>query len=145
MKNKLDHTYLARSIGLINPKVPEFINKETTIYEAANKLAHSNVGAMLVLDENDNLAGIFTERDIVKKVITNNIPFSNKASEVMTTDPISIEMTTPIGFALQLMTEGGFRNLPIVDVDNNPIGVISIKDIMDEFVRTFVIDAENLV
>ena len=56
------------------------------------------------------------------------------------TSPVSIQMTTPIGFALQLMSQGGFRHLPITDDAGVAIGMVSIKDIIDELVRKFIID-----
>ncbi len=139
MKKKLDHTYLAGSIGLINPREAILLSETTSIEHAISSLNISTGGAVLVVDDTERLSGIFTERDIIRKVLSNKIPFSKPISEVMTHNPSTIQMTTPIGFALQLMTEGGFRNLPITDENNYPIGIISIKDIMDEFVRSFVL------
>jgi signal-transduction protein with cAMP-binding, CBS, and nucleotidyltransferase domain len=139
MKKKLDHTYLSSSIGLINPKEAPLFSHTISIQDSIDALNQCTGGAILLIDESEMLSGIFTERDVIKKVLPANLPFSAMVSEVMTKDPITIEMTTPIGFALQLMSQGGFRNLPIVDENKYPIGVVSIKDIMDELVRSFVL------
>lgn len=138
MNKKLDHSYLAGSIGLLNPREPILIKPERTIAEAIDALGLSQGGAILIVDEDEKLLGIFTERDIIKKVLKEKIPFSDSISSIMTSNPASIEMTSPIGFALQLMSEGGFRQIPIVDQTGFPIGIVSIKDILDEFVRSFV-------
>jgi signal-transduction protein with cAMP-binding, CBS, and nucleotidyltransferase domain len=139
MTKKLDHTYLSGSIGLINPKEAILLSEKCPIQDAINALNSCTGGAILLIDETDHLSGIFTERDVIRKVLPANIPFDTEVSEVMTRNPTTIDMTTPIGFALQLMTQGGFRNLPITDDTKTPIGVVSIKDIMDEFVRSFVL------
>jgi signal-transduction protein with cAMP-binding, CBS, and nucleotidyltransferase domain len=139
MTKKLDHTYLSGSIGLINPKEAILLSESSSIQDAILGLNSCTGGAILTVDESQQLSGIFTERDVIRKVLPAKMPLDTKVSEVMTRNPITIEMTTPIGFALQLMTQGGFRNLPITDETKTPIGIVSIKDIMDEFVRSFVL------
>jgi signal-transduction protein with cAMP-binding, CBS, and nucleotidyltransferase domain len=138
MTKKLDHTYLSGSIGLINPKEASILHESKTIKFAIEALNACSCGAILLVNDQEHVSGIFTERDVIKKVLSGSMCFETPISEVMTKNPITIEMTTPIGFALQLMTDGGFRNLPITDGNRFPIGVVSIKDIMDEFVRTFI-------
>jgi predicted transcriptional regulator len=58
--------------------------------------------------------------------------------EFMTPDPISERADVSLAFALNLMSNGGFRHIPIVDQDKMPIGVVSVKDVVDHIVRTMV-------
>ncbi len=140
MTRNLDNTYLSSSIGLLNPVDPILIESNSSLDEAIDLLKSSNGGAILVVDSDEKLMGIFTERDVLKKVVKNNLSYLQPLSQIMTKNPVSIQMTTPIGFALQLMSQGGFRHLPITDEAGVAIGMVSIKDIIDELVRKFIID-----
>ncbi len=109
---------------------------ETTVIEAARQMAQSSVGAVLVCDA-DRLVGIFTERDVLYRVVARGLdPARTKLAQVMTRDPYVIEPRTPLGYALILMQEKGFRHLPVLE-HGKPVGVVSARTAMDPDLEEF--------
>jgi CBS domain-containing protein len=89
----------------------------------------------LIVDGGGRLEGIFTERDCLIKVIGLEGDLSSPVSKYMTKHPISERPEASLAFVLNLMSNGGFRHVPIVDQDNMPIGIVSIKDVVDYIVK----------
>lgn len=101
---------------------------ETSVREAARTMAAANVGSLLVVDREGRLQGIFTERDALVRVIAKGLdPDATRLAAVMTSDPQTIHADRPLGHALHLMFEGGFRHVPVVE-DGKPVGMISARD-----------------
>ena len=95
--------------------------------DAAKRMAERGVGAVVVLT-GERLAGILTERDILKAVATGFEPDS-RVSDWMTRHPETIESDDTTDHAAALMIHGGFRHLPVVD-DGEIKGILSIRDLM---------------
>jgi CBS domain-containing protein len=93
----------------------------------AEKMVTREVGAVLVLD-GDRLAGILTERDVLRAV-ARGIRDDAVVSDFMTTDPDTIEPDETTEHAATLMMHGGFRHLPVVE-DGEVVGILSIRDLM---------------
>ena len=107
----------------------------TSIGEAALVMKEHRIGCVLVEVEG-KLVGIFTERDILTKLVgTGYDPAKVKVDGVMTRDPETLTPDDPIAFAMRLMSVGGFRHVPLVDADRRPIGILSIKDIVEYLVE----------
>ncbi|MCB0317831.1 MAG: CBS domain-containing protein, partial [Bdellovibrionales bacterium] len=105
----------------------------------------NNVGCVLVCDSNDILLGIFSERDYLTKVYNRGIDENTaKISDFMTKDPLTIAPDSPIAFGLSIMAHGGFRHLPITDPDGMAIGIVSVRDMMDYIVSTFMDEVLSL-
>ena len=101
--------------------------RNTHVREAAQTMFREHVGAMLVV-ERDRLVGIFTERDALFRVLARGLdPDHTPLSKVMTSHPVTITPDKPLGHALHLMFEGGFRHVPVVR-DGKPVGVVSARD-----------------
>jgi CBS domain-containing protein len=95
------------------------------------------VGAVLVMHEH-RLAGIFTERDALFRVIAEGRdPAATRLEDVMTANPRTIAPDRPFGHALHMMHEGGFRHVPVVDGDA-PLGVVSARDALGPELEAFV-------
>ncbi len=98
-----------------------------SVREAAKLMSENHIGALLVMDEG-RLAGIFTERDALNRVLAEGREAdSTPLSEVMTRDPVTLSPQTAATQALRLMGEVGFRHLPVVENDK-VYGVISLRD-----------------
>jgi len=98
-----------------------------TVQEAAVRMKEAHVGAILVV-EDGQLLGIFTERDALNRVLAENRPARTVVlSEVMTPDPVTIGADRPLGHALHMMFEGGYRHVPVV-ASGAPIGMVSARD-----------------
>ncbi|TXG94961.1 MAG: CBS domain-containing protein [Rhodocyclaceae bacterium] len=98
-----------------------------TVREAAIRMAEAKVGAMLILDHG-KLTGIFTERDILNRVVAKRLdPDATPLSQVMTSDPRTISADKPLAHALVMMDEGGYRHVPVMD-NGQPVGMVSARD-----------------
>jgi len=111
------------------------------IATVSEKMGSLNEGAVLVFDQN-RLAGIFSERDLLRKVISKGMnPASVKVEDVMTRNPITVTTETHVRDCVRLVREKGFRHLPVVDDKGTPVGIISTRDFLQ-----FIVDAlENLI
>lgn len=123
--------------------VPDVIGKqnlilvkaETTVREAAKLMATHKIGAVMIGDET-NLIGIFTERDLAFKVVAaGRDPEGIRLSEVMTRDPDTLRPEDTAHDALQRMSQGGYRHLPVVDDSGRVVGMVSIRDIYAAVLR----------
>ena len=127
---------LSESIGSIGLKDPLTIAPTATLQNCLDTMQKHRVGSLLITDENDKLVGIFTERDFLLKVIGKISDLSSRSvGEFMTKDPVRERPEASLAFALSVMSHGGFRHVPIVDQDDVPIGMISVKDVVDYLVE----------
>jgi CBS domain-containing protein len=108
----------------------------TTVYECIALMDDHGVGSIVVMDD-DELAGIFTERDYMSSIALEGRSSKTTAVEdVMTTDVTTVQPDRPLEECLQLMTEFRFRHLPVVDEDKSLLGLISIGDCVKQIVDT---------
>jgi CBS domain-containing protein len=128
--------------SIIEDQKPVTANAEITVAAAARLMKERRVGAILVLKEG-KLAGIFTERDALFRVIAEGRdPAGTRIAEVMTANPRTITPDRPFGHALHLMYEGGFRHVPVVD-DGRPLGVVSSRDALGPDLKQFIADLDT--
>ncbi len=103
------------------------IEPGTTVAEAATMMGARKVGAALVTSEG-KLAGIFTERDIVKALAAHFDAAGHPVEQWMTSQPQTVTTSQTENDALDMMLSSGFRHLPVVD-DDDLKGIISIRDV----------------
>jgi CBS domain-containing protein len=105
------------------------IHPQATVYEALERMAEYDVGALLVLEEG-RLVGIFSERDYARKIILmGRASRETLVHEVMTTDLVMTSPEATVGECMALMTEHRIRHLPVMD-KGQLAGVISIGDVV---------------
>jgi CBS domain-containing protein len=109
---------------------------EQTVAEAVAIMRQHRVGYVLVC-QGGRVEGIFTERDLLRRVLAEGRPLSAPLSEVMTRDPVTVQAGEPIGQVVGRMQEGGYRHLPVVDCVGRPVGVLSVKRIVQYVVEHF--------
>lgn len=115
-----------------------------SVAEAADRMGQKKVGCILVVKEG-RLVGICSERDIIQKVLcTGADPKSVRVEEIMTPDPECLQPSDSVAFALNLMHIGGYRHVPLVTEDHEPVGIVSVKDIVDHIVEHFPEEVYNL-
>ncbi|WP_421994991.1 cyclic nucleotide-binding/CBS domain-containing protein [Reyranella sp.] len=103
-------------------------SEETTVQEACAAMRDAQAGTVLVTDGNGRLAGIFTGRDAVGRVLAEGRPAATTAlGEVMTRDPLTLKPEQTAIDALRLMWDGGFRHVPLVR-EGRIMGVVSRGD-----------------
>jgi len=103
------------------------VDSGATLTEAARQMTGRTVGAALVF-EGERLAGILTERDVLRAVAERRVE-SSTAGEWMTRHPETVEPTDSTSTAATLMIHGGFRHLPVVE-GATVVGIVSIRDLM---------------
>jgi CBS domain-containing protein len=109
------------------------IDAERTVLEAARFMMEHHIGALPVL-RNGELVGIFSERDVMNRVVAvGRMPGTTKVSEVMTANPKAVSVDETIENCLFLMREFGFRHLPITD-GKELKGLVSSRDILLRYV-----------
>ncbi|HET9763862.1 MAG TPA: CBS domain-containing protein [Casimicrobiaceae bacterium] len=110
---------------------------DSTVAAAARLMKKKNVGAVLIVDHDGRIAGIFTERDALFRVTAEGRdPKETRLSEVMTPHPRTIDPDRPFAHALLMMYDGGFRHVPVVERDR-PIGVVSARDALGPELQEF--------
>lgn len=101
-----------------------------TIAEVSATLAGRHIGAVLVLDSAGQLMGILSERDIVASLARHGMDtLSMTAAQLMTANPTTATPATTVQQAMEIMTSGRFRHLPVMD-GGALVGVVSIGDIV---------------
>lgn len=127
---------------IIEDQKPVTASAEITVAAAARLMKEHRIGAILVIHDG-RLAGIFTERDALFRVIAEGRnPAKTRVAEVMTANPRTITPDRPFGHALHLMYEGGFRHVPVVD-NGRPLGVVSARDALGPDLREFISDLDQ--
>lgn len=110
---------------------PVTIGLNEPIEEAAKKMYENRIGSLLVVDEHGKLAGIVTERDIIYAVARNKVGKKLPVWEIMTENPVTVNPDTPLIEAVEKMREANIRHLPVVDEEGKPVGMLSLRDILD--------------
>ncbi len=106
--------------------------KNMTVRAACQLMTGKNIGALLV-QEAGKIIGIFTERDVLNKIISASLsPDETTLEKVMAHNPQSIRADKPLAYALYMMAEGGFRHVPVVDADGVPVGMVSARDALGQ-------------
>ena len=127
---------LSTPISELPLREPIVVDADATVVAAVNAMNEHRTGCMLV-QEAGRLVGIFTERDVLTKVIFHTNSNAMKVDAVMTRDPETLEANQSIAYALNKMSVGGYRHIPIVERSGKPVGVLSVRDIVDFLVELF--------
>lgn len=111
---------------------------DTTVSDAARLMRENHIGAVIVVGENGKLAGIFTERDALFRVVAEERDGkTTRLAEVMTHNPQTVKPDQRFSAALQMMYGGKFRHVPVVE-DGRPVGIISARDALGPELEAFV-------
>lgn len=119
------------------------VTPDTSIGTAIETMREARAGELLIC-QGDDLRGIFTERDYVKRVLNADANLDDPISGVMTPDPVTAAISEPIGAVIRTMFEGHYRHLPVVDQAGKPVGTVSVKRIVEYLVDHFPETVYNL-
>lgn len=135
----LHRDFLCQTVSILNPKTPRCVPAEMKLDKVIRLLADEKIGCILITKPDGTLAGIFSERDLVRKVLAAGLDHkTTSVGEVMTADPVVETADTTVAFVLTIMSQGGFRHIPLVDDQQHPVGIISVKDLVDHLVNSVV-------
>ena len=127
--SELEESIVRHSISVLCPKDPIEIDKNITVREAIEKMTDHDIGCLLI-EKDDKVIGIFTERDVLYKITDDLSKLDDPVSKHMTANPQCIHKFDSIAYGLHEMDLGGYRHLPIVDENNKSTGIISVRDIL---------------
>ena len=103
---------------------------QVTVHDAVGIMNEQKIGALVVVDEQKQVAGIFTERDVLRRVVGKQLdPAKTLVSQVMTQDVVCCRPNMPIDDVRVLMKQRRIRHLPVVEEDGRLAGMISIGDV----------------
>jgi CBS domain-containing protein len=130
-----DKRTLEQPISRLSPGTPICVGEGATLEDAVVVMREARIGCVLVVGTSGELVGIFTERDLLLRLESADL--SRAIGPYMTPDPETLEPGDPIAFALNLMSVGGFRHVPLVDDRGHPVGVVSVKDVVNYLADVF--------
>jgi len=107
------------------------VEKDVSIREAARKMEKEDVGFLVVVDERGQICGVISERDIARLLAEGVDPDKTKVGDVARKDIVKIHYRDPVSKAAYLMRKHRIRHLVVVDDEGKPIGVVSVRDIVD--------------
>jgi CBS domain-containing protein len=122
---------MAQSIQEVMTPDPHTVPADATLEQAAREMKSDDIGAVLV-EDNGNVAGILTDRDIVVRAIAEGRdPSSTKVGEVASRDVKTLTPDSSVDDAIKIVREQNVRRIPVVE-DGRPAGIVSIGDLAIE-------------
>ena len=116
----------------LNVRTPLVVGPDTPAREAIEVLKEKRAGCVLVVDDDGYLLGIFTERDVLQKLVRAGKSGPDRpVAEFMTPNPTVLHQDDSIVFALHQMHLGGYRHIPLVDDDEKPKHIVSVRTVVD--------------
>ena len=110
------------------------IAADASVFDAIKMMADESIGSLVVLDENDGLVGIVTERDYARKVIVKGRSSKGtRVADIMTADVLTTSCDDTVNSCMEIMTEKKMRHLPVVE-DGRVIAMISIGDLVQAII-----------
>lgn len=123
--------FLAKKVSIFKPRALLCSYEDDTVKEIMHSFKASSSGCAAILNKAGKLTGIFSERDYMLKICLDESLEEKPVKEFMTPNPVFITQDTTIAFALNLLSQGGFRHLPLVDTKHHPVAIISVKDLIE--------------
>lgn len=116
----------------------------TPIARAIEQMREDRAACALVCAEDRRLVGILTERDILRKVIGEPVDLSQPVERFMAPNPRTLSADDTLLAAIDLMTRGGYRHVPLTDPSGRLIGLVSTHNLVDHIAEHFPTEVHNL-
>lgn len=134
-QDRIERRIMTEPVSALHPPQPITVRPTTTIREAIRTMLDHDIGALLVVDREGKLLGIFSERDLLVKIAGLQEAWEElPVGQFMTAHPETATPRDSLAFALHKMDIGGYRHLPVV-TDNHASGVISVRDMLRYITR----------
>jgi len=143
-----DAKLLKEPLTLLPSRPPLAMAGDDSVKEAMQAMRKRHRGCVLITADGtlqSRLVGIFTERDVLLKIIdSGRNPADVPLSDVMVEDPETLPIDAKLAWALNMMSVGGFRHLPVTDDRGCPAFILSVRDIVEFLVESFPAEILNL-
>ena len=143
MKKDLKKTLKVEQIQYLKLRLPIRVDPQTSLEIVIEKMAEGRSGCVLI-EEKGKLVGIMTERDFLTRVIEPNRDFKTAVREVMTPNPKCLKTDDTVANAISVMSQGGYRRLPILNATGEIAGVLSVKGLVQYLAEHFACEVYNL-
>lgn len=130
------------SVSRLNPTSPWHVGPQQSVADAVQLMREKSVGCILICQDK-KVVGLFTERDLLCRVLAKGVALSSPIVEFMTPNPVVVNAKDSISCAVKRMEEGGYRHLPVVN-EGRPVGILSVKRIVHYLVEHFPATIYNL-
>ena len=129
-ENRVEQSVMCDQVKTLKQKAPVTIHESATVGETVAMMLSTNIGAVLIVDDAGLLTGIFSERDLLKKVVGVMTDYDNlPITDFMTPRPECVSTTDTLNFVLQKMDAGGYRHVPVLE-NGKPVSIISARDML---------------
>jgi len=128
---ELHGALLDDTVNMLAPSEPLRFKPDQSVARAIASMVQNRRAAVVIVDDEDRLVGIFTERDVLTRVMgAGRVARDTLLGDVMTPEPEALRPVDRICYAINRMHAGGFRSLPLVDDAHRPIGIITVNDVV---------------
>jgi CBS domain-containing protein len=135
---KLEGALVGDTVKLLAPSEPIRLREDTTVHDAITQMAEKGRAAVVIVDAQGRLIGIFTERDLLRRVaVPGRDPRQTRLGDVMTRNPEALAPDDLICYAISRLHHAGYRTLPLVDAERRPIGIMTVHDIVQWLAELF--------
>jgi CBS domain-containing protein len=124
------------SVSRLQPTPPRAVEDRELVTAAVEVMRRERAGCVLVTRAG-RLVGIFTERDLLTRVLAAGLPLATPLAECMTSNPVTVDPKDSVQTAIRRMEKGGYRHLPVVDGLNRPVGILSARRVVHYLVEHF--------
>jgi CBS domain-containing protein len=122
---------LEDTIRVLGPDEAITVSGTASVTEAVQRMMAGRRAAVLIVDEAGVLSGIFTERDVLTRVVAPGLePTQTALHQVMTREPAALAVGDRVAYAVNQMSVAGYRTIPLVDGDGRPVGVVTVNHII---------------
>jgi len=132
----------SETVARLYPSQPWLVQVGQPVADAVKLMREKKVGCVLVCEQR-SIVGIFTERDLLRRIIVPGKPLDVPMRDCMTPEPVTVHPKDSIACAIKRMQKGGYRHLPVV-IDDRPVGILSVKRIVHYLVEHFPAMVYNL-
>ncbi|HJZ56623.1 MAG TPA: CBS domain-containing protein [Gemmataceae bacterium] len=124
------------SVSRLQPTPPWAVEASSPVADAVALMRQEKIGCLLVTRAG-RLVGVFTERDLLSRVLAPGLSLESPMAACMTADPVTVHPKDPVRVAIKRMEKGGYRHLPVVDDSNRPVGILSARRVVHYLVEHF--------
>jgi CBS domain-containing protein len=140
-RRTFDSQLLRQPLSVLPTRKPIVLAPHSSATEAMREMQRQHRGCVLISEDGtqtSNLVGIFTERDVLLKIVgKGRNPTELPLSDVMSTDVEGLLVDASVAWVLNYMSAGGYRHVPVVEHDGRPVAVVSVRDVVNFLVGHF--------
>jgi CBS domain-containing protein len=119
------------TMDVLAPSDPIRLPTTATVHDAVQAMLRRRQAGVLVVDDEGRLIGIFTERDVLTRVVGREVDARRTTlGEVMTPRPEALSADHRIAYAVHCMSVAGYRTVPLVDAAGRPTGIVTVTDVI---------------